>query len=404
MSALSLMYPRKPWEVADDVESLIYILLYMALRFHHHSMTRPRQYPIGLSAEDIQKKNATNRMLASRVFTLFWEEEDCEGDYVSGGSMKHLWISNGNPPVRLTDTKSPLAQLLKRLYELLQEHYQAVNYADLERFKCKVLGSDGGSVGAVPPADVTGRSVATRATVPMDPIAQFPNANKARDRYRTTPSHAVAPVASSSTSVAPALPVPAEGESVLLLVKKSKRVMDDHTMLFDALDSVLYENGTAKDLANVNDKWFDQFDGLRTYVGADDKKSSGSGSKRKREDSELEQVLFEMLKKRVRGDFGWRVAMSRKLDTIPEGGIGDDDDDDEVEGDEEWEDEGEGDEEGEEEDCEEKHEEGDGEQTDISEMDGEDAELREELEEVAVEIEKPEPPTRRSKRIADRAR
>lgn len=105
MSALALKYPRKPWEVADDIEAFVHILVYMALRFHHHTMTKPKKFPVGISSDALRVQNGTNRSLATRVFSFFWEEEDCEDGYVSGGTTKHLFISNGTPPVQLSNTK-----------------------------------------------------------------------------------------------------------------------------------------------------------------------------------------------------------------------------------------------------------------------------------------------------------
>lgn len=263
-------------------------------------MTKPKKYPIGLSAEDLQKNNADNASLASRAFTLFWEDEDCEDDFVSGGSTKHLWISGGEPPVRLGNASSPLAMILQLLYKLLQRHYMAVNHADLEKFKCKVLGSgDGSDAVPVPPADTTGQNTSTPTAVQEDP-PWLADIKRVRDRIRMQSSRTTAAVASSSTSAAPA---PSSREPILLLERKSERVLDNHTAILHAFDSVLYEKGTAKNLAALNDKWFDQFDGLGAYIGADDGESLET-SKRKRENSEVDRALFETLKKKFRGDFG----------------------------------------------------------------------------------------------------
>ena len=323
MSSLSLRYPRKPWELADDIESFIYIPVYMTLRFHRHAMTKPKKYPVGVSVQDLRKKNATNRTLATRVFSLFWEEEDCEDGYVSGGTTKNLWIENGKPPVELTNPSSPLAALLQRLYVLLHEHYKAVNYADLERFKCRPQTSDDGSESELP---LSSESKTTSAPTPIDNFARE-DIKRARDMVLGLDSFGTT---ASSSRVLPRMSAVKQAT----VARKYERVLDSHQAVAQAFDEVMHENGVLRDFSKLNDKWIDQFDGLRTYVGADDKKSSGS-SKRKRGDDEVDNALYEVLKKRVRGDFGWRVALTRNLETTPEegelgeeGGDNDENDDD----------------------------------------------------------------------------
>lgn len=166
MSSLSQMYPRKPWELADDLEAFVYIPLFMAFRFHHHHMTKVKTFPVGCTGDAIRAINATNKPLAGRVFGLFWEEYDCEDGYVAGGDAKHDAIRLGEPPVKLSNPSSLLSRLLAKLYTLLQEHYAAINYAGLEKFKCRVKAAE--DRGSAPPTGEGEPSVRFAPTIADD--------------------------------------------------------------------------------------------------------------------------------------------------------------------------------------------------------------------------------------------
>lgn len=140
------MYPKKPQEVADDLEAIVYILVRMALRFHRH--TQSLNYPPEeRSPDDIRNANATNEDLATLVSSFFDVQIECEDGYWSGGTVKKNWLQNTGLPVELSagpdGSVTPLASLLESLYALLRQHYGAINYADLERFSMgkKKLGS-----------------------------------------------------------------------------------------------------------------------------------------------------------------------------------------------------------------------------------------------------------------------
>ncbi|EKM52401.1 uncharacterized protein PHACADRAFT_149017, partial [Phanerochaete carnosa HHB-10118-sp] len=143
LSALVLQYPKKPHELADDLEAFIYILVCMALRYHEHKRTPA--YPKDIGRDEARAMNKQNKALASLVHSIFFDEYPAQGGYWSGGDRKMRDIQAGISPVDLKPTKSgptPLGILLDGLYSLLKRHYDAINMKDLERFKVLALEND----------------------------------------------------------------------------------------------------------------------------------------------------------------------------------------------------------------------------------------------------------------------
>lgn len=140
MSALSLQYPKKPIEVADDLESFIYVGLQCALRFHPHEMS-PRELiedDCKLSLEVLQKINGQNTALASTILPFFYDSyKDASSRWSIGGKQKRFWIDIGSPQIKLTTINgetSALAVLLNRLYDLLNKHYKAIDHDALKPY------------------------------------------------------------------------------------------------------------------------------------------------------------------------------------------------------------------------------------------------------------------------------
>ena len=142
LSALALQYPKKPIELADDLESFVYVILYMALRWHRHKMSPPSSVE-GLPEEELIKINGSNNLLAVRVYNLFCESWDREDGYEGGGDYKRIHIEIGKVPVERENgpdgQRTPLALLLDRLYKLLHIHYLSLDREALQKFSVKQL-------------------------------------------------------------------------------------------------------------------------------------------------------------------------------------------------------------------------------------------------------------------------
>ncbi|EKM57029.1 uncharacterized protein PHACADRAFT_142121 [Phanerochaete carnosa HHB-10118-sp] len=131
-SALSLMYPTKPAEVADDLESFIYIILLMAMRFHRHELASDAS--LDSTVEEQRLANSKNEPLAARFYDIFYEEIRCKNGYSKGGQTKHLYVKFGKPPIKLEEAEEGptlLERFLRMGWTLLRRHYKHVNFDDL---------------------------------------------------------------------------------------------------------------------------------------------------------------------------------------------------------------------------------------------------------------------------------
>ncbi|GJE92649.1 hypothetical protein PsYK624_088040 [Phanerochaete sordida] len=137
-SALALRYPTKPAEVADDIESFIYIILYFSMRFHLHALSSAA--PKGSSLEQQRASNAVNERLAVMFYDVFHAAERLPDGHSVGGTYKKLCIKTTFVPIQLQqiDNKpTPLARFLEKAYALLHRHYKRVNHAALASFAFK---------------------------------------------------------------------------------------------------------------------------------------------------------------------------------------------------------------------------------------------------------------------------
>lgn len=133
MSSLSLQYPRKPVAVSDDLESFLYVLEHCALRFHSHSLS-PRSSPTSTELAAIHTLNGGNGTLSTDLRGFFYEEcENADGS-VTGGLIKQRHIESARPLAKLRLSNSPLAVVLKKLYDLARDHYDTIDFQELEKY------------------------------------------------------------------------------------------------------------------------------------------------------------------------------------------------------------------------------------------------------------------------------
>lgn len=270
------------------------------LRFHRHGRS-PGELAENLTADEIRKVNGTNEQLASFVSTFFYEQFECDDGYWSGGNTKRVWLQNTSLPVDLDaipgeDTLAPLAALLDSLYTLLRRHYAAINYADLERFKAtkKTHTITAETTEDKSHAGADGPSTSATVEKPLPP----PNNNLgilARIKTRRTEPQGQqsAPQLVKSRNIT----VPA--------VENPQRVLDNHEEILRAFEGILYvDKNVARDMTKYkNDKWYDQFDGLKSTFSASNRNPSGSSGTRKRRN---DTAWDERRRKRVRG-LTWRI-------------------------------------------------------------------------------------------------
>ena len=133
MSALSLKYPFKPNDLADDLESFIHVITYCSLRFHWHDKTSG-SLNSGVLPERLFHINSSNVPLAQHVYNLY-EESTRHGDVYTGGWFKYLTNSSVSPDFVLSrNVSAELLTLVKRLYELLAAQYAELDLAYLAQY------------------------------------------------------------------------------------------------------------------------------------------------------------------------------------------------------------------------------------------------------------------------------
>ena len=133
------MYVKKPIELADDLESFLYVLVWMAFRFHWHSYSATDS---DTTLADLRTRNATNLNLSRIISEFFFEELALEDGSLGGGTRKYSHIVDGRPPIILApynasrrQSRSPLGNLISQLYALVQRHYTTIDLSKLTRFE-----------------------------------------------------------------------------------------------------------------------------------------------------------------------------------------------------------------------------------------------------------------------------
>ena len=99
----------------------------------------------GVSEEELAAANSKNNLLAARVHFLFCDSWECVDGYQGGGEFKIDKILRHDVPVDGPKSKdlhgpaTPLARLLRRLYRLLNTHYNALDYEHLRQYAAERL-------------------------------------------------------------------------------------------------------------------------------------------------------------------------------------------------------------------------------------------------------------------------
>ncbi|EJF58100.1 hypothetical protein DICSQDRAFT_173329 [Dichomitus squalens LYAD-421 SS1] len=108
-SAMSLLYPRKPYRRSDDIESFIYAYTYLVLRYH----------PINV------------RDLREKIETLF---EGCSmiGGVKVGGDAKRALLRSGQLDFVIEDSPD-LQELLNTILAHCKTSYDSIDYIEMDR-------------------------------------------------------------------------------------------------------------------------------------------------------------------------------------------------------------------------------------------------------------------------------
>ena len=126
MSALALNYPRKPSELADDLESFHHVLCWMGIRYHKHNLTGnlPELEPLIRTYYEAYRHGA-------------------DGSFY-GSTAKYDAMVEGRVPIRLDpETCANLRNLLQKLVGLCSIHYAAVDKSALIPFGKPMLKKSG---------------------------------------------------------------------------------------------------------------------------------------------------------------------------------------------------------------------------------------------------------------------
>ena len=113
-------YPKKPNELADDLESFVYVVSLALLRFHKHD----------LSFIDPRGKRPK---LSRHIAVMFDAADEAEGGHVVGGERKIGAMVHGDPGFKLASSNSPQLSILhSELYSLGKSHYSKLNLDELQ--------------------------------------------------------------------------------------------------------------------------------------------------------------------------------------------------------------------------------------------------------------------------------
>ena len=234
------MYPRKPKELADDLESFIHIPVYCFLRYHKHDLSSANIDTLKNASRDVQiTANMENDALTNCKLDYFYQQASYSNGLFSGGKMKYYTILAGTPPIELEDQTSPGAKLLKELFSLLLSHYRRIKFDELRHFL----------------AD------------PKSPPRSLPRQDEGADQEQLF----VDPFRDIEETVAvPAVegnsPTPSRSPSAISAGSASSRPLDSHARIVAIFKSVWRDkNGQLLDMGPYeNDKLYDQFDRTAT--------------------------------------------------------------------------------------------------------------------------------------------
>ena len=299
MSSLRLQYPLKPHEIADDLESFIYVIVYMAFRFHRHHLTPPNWKDLDTYAKQVQA-NADNERLAKAVDNFFYEDFITHGGLFVGGHHKSSQIRDAKPPLVLAPGRSGptmLGEFLSKAYKLLHQHSLTVNESALARYAVEPLDESSdtsdspgpsarqrnrNNIDILPfirilPPGRRGYSPSTALQPVAMPSSRSPSKslNKPSSAEKPSPGHVSKPVSERSETSSQSSSSSARSSNSL----KPSAVLADHNALLELFISMFMDaDNKPRDLFsndNVDEKIFDQFDGLKAFVAIELKNSSG---------------------------------------------------------------------------------------------------------------------------------
>lgn len=116
MSALLLTHPRKPYELANDLESFIHVVTWLAARFHVHNMS--------------DDKGDLEAFVQSR-----YEKFTIKDDGVYGPEDKLTAMLTGETGLRLNlKYTENLDTLIRSLHRIAKEHYAQVDFEHMARY------------------------------------------------------------------------------------------------------------------------------------------------------------------------------------------------------------------------------------------------------------------------------
>lgn len=137
-----LRYPKKPIELADDLESFVYVLVHCALRFHFHDLHTPLAWKPGEPKTVLAQHNEhIGQRLSGFVEKFFYEEYPGIVSTVTvGGDAKFAAVDVAKPGFKLKSgagpsAHTPLDRLIRALYALLHEHYAAIDVATFRQYE-----------------------------------------------------------------------------------------------------------------------------------------------------------------------------------------------------------------------------------------------------------------------------
>ncbi|GJE86480.1 hypothetical protein PsYK624_025600 [Phanerochaete sordida] len=142
-SAVGQRYPKKRLMVSDDMESFVYLVLYMANRFHWH-----KHSPIGSDKKARWEVDEYSRWMFADDTKKFFAIESgtfqCNAYPArSDTDPKFVAAKRGEVPVRLKlndDRSRPLlAEFLHAAYQLVKQHYETIDFKALKPPKPKPM-------------------------------------------------------------------------------------------------------------------------------------------------------------------------------------------------------------------------------------------------------------------------
>ncbi|GJE93366.1 hypothetical protein PsYK624_095250 [Phanerochaete sordida] len=238
-SALSLRYPRKPPEVADDIESFVHVGVFMGMRFHWHSWS-PENRKVPETREARDKFNNANSGLAAAANSYFFQDEPVGKGFVVGGKTKLANIQRKALPIDFLthNGRKPLLEVfLTQSLDLLSQRYEQIDFDDYKIYEVKPHEKALPDEGDKPKPKPTPRELDTsvffahkRGMATMKPRGELPKVR--RDTQDSTSKF-------------------------------------DHSALYDLLVNLFVdEDGAKRDMSDYfEDKAFDQFvhQGIITY-------------------------------------------------------------------------------------------------------------------------------------------